>query len=81
MSELELAFDTIPDIELAAEPIPEPRFSIEDAVIEASADHNRLFNRDLPDQHPIASVTSLRAELDAKSDESDTVPDSFIESL
>lgn len=32
--------------------------------IEGSSDHSKLFNRDLPDQHPIGAITGLETELD-----------------
>lgn len=32
--------------------------------IEGTSDHSKLFNRDLPDQHPIGAITGLETELD-----------------
>lgn len=37
-------------------------------------DHNRLFNRDMADQHPIESITDLRKELDSKLDSETALP-------
>lgn len=34
-------------------------------------DHNKLGNRELPNQHPIKAITGLREELDAKPDTED----------
>lgn len=34
-------------------------------------DHNKLYNRDLPDQHPISAITGLQEALDDKADISD----------
>ena len=31
---------------------------------EGTQNHNKLFNRDLPDQHPISSITGLQERLD-----------------
>ena len=31
-----------------------------------ATDHDQLDNRDLPDQHPISSITGLQEEIDAK---------------
>ena len=39
-----------------------------------SADHNRLFNRDAENQHPIEAITNLREELDAKLDSETALP-------
>lgn len=37
-------------------------------------DHNRLFNRDAADQHPIESITDLRELLDSKLDADTALP-------
>ena len=37
-------------------------------------DHNRLYNRDKADQHPIEAITNLRDELDAKLDSKTALP-------
>ena len=37
-------------------------------------DHNRLYNRDAEDQHPIEAITNLREELDAKLDSETALP-------
>jgi hypothetical protein len=37
-------------------------------------DHNRLFNRDMTDQHPIESITDLRKELDSKLNSETALP-------
>ena len=37
-------------------------------------DHNRLFNRDAADQHPIESITNLREVLDSKLDAETALP-------
>ena len=39
-----------------------------------SADHNRLINRDLENQHPIEAVTGLRQELDSKLNSKTAMP-------
>lgn len=39
-----------------------------------SADHNRLFNRDSTNQHPISAITGLQEILDNKLDASTALP-------
>ena len=39
-----------------------------------STDHNRLFNRDAEDQHPISAITDLQDILDEKLDSKTALP-------
>lgn len=39
-----------------------------------SSDHSKLYNRDLPDQHPIAAITDLQGVLDTKIDSAAVQP-------
>ena len=67
MVELQANFtlDPQPEIEanftLDPQPEIEANFSIEVGGI---TEHNKLSNRDLPDQHPISAITGLREALD-----------------
>ena len=44
-----------------------------------SADHNKLINRDMENQHPIEAITSLTEELLSRPNTE--IPDSFINTL
>lgn len=41
-------------------------FSSAEQVHTQELDHNKLFNRDLLDQHPISAITALQTTLDKK---------------
>lgn len=43
----------------------EAAFSENGGIIEGTTLHNKLYNRDLPDQHPISSITNLSSILDS----------------
>lgn len=47
---------------------PDVTFTADIKTETSTKDHNKLFNRDLPEQHPIDAITGLREALD----ESDT---------
>lgn len=47
---------------------------IDDVFVVSDADHNKLINKDKPDQHSIGSITGLSEELDAIHEELDRRP-------
>lgn len=47
----------------------------------ATADHSKLANRDLPDQHPIGAITDLEEKLEEAGEDPDTMTNAEIDQL
>lgn len=50
---------TTPRLDVDIESPPPIEVGFEGVTIEATQDHDRLFNRDISDQHPISAITGL----------------------
>lgn len=46
-----------------------------------TTDHSKLTNRDLPDQHPIQSITYLQKELDSRLTKTDALTNQQIQNI
>lgn len=49
--------------------------------IGGTKDHSKLTNRDLPDQHPIQSITYLQKELDSRLTKTDALTNQQIQDI
>lgn len=65
------------------EPAEETRFhtTFQEVVEVIEDDHEKLKNRDLPDQHPIRAITNLQKELGSKLDSDGALTNVEIEAI
>ena len=65
------------------EPAEETRFhtTFQEVVEVIEDDHEKLKNRDLPDQHPIGAITNLQKELGSKLDSDGALTNVEIEAI
>lgn len=68
-----------PNVNLELKKEPDYVLNLDGAVVNVSpGDHNALFHRDLPDQHPISAITGLEQALNTFVYEQGTASDTWV---